>query len=182
MFKNRIAEIDALKKEIDNYRPLPQPCIPMLKEYFRIGLTYTSNALEGNTLTETETKVIIEDGLTIGGKTLKEHFEVIGHSEAYDFMWQKAHDQTISEQDILELHRLFYYRIDQENAGTYRTVPIIVTGTDFEFPKPSELFTLMKDFAQEIADARKTMHPVEFAAFVHVRLVTIHPFVDGNGR
>src|ERR1700733_8712245 len=173
IFKDRIADIDKIKNEIEQYRPLPPVIIPMLKEYFRIGLTYSSNALEGNTLTETETKVIIEDGLTIGGKTLREHFEVIGHSEAYDFMWQKAHDQSISEQDILELHRLFYYRIDQENAGVYRKVSVIVTGTDFEFPKPFELSLLMQDFAQEIIDARQTMHPVDFAAFLHVRLVTI---------
>src|SRR5579863_4551125 len=129
MFNDRIADIDKIRSEIDQYT-LPDYIKPMLKQYFRIGLTYSSNALEGNTLTETETKVIIEDGLTIGGKTLKEHFEVIGHSEAYDFMWSKAReDQIIFEQDILELHRLFYYRIDQENAGKYRTVSIIVTGT-----------------------------------------------------
>ena len=101
MFKDRIAEIDALKTEIGKLRPLPPYCIPMLKEYFRIGLTYTSNALEGNTLTETETKVIIEDGLTIGGKTMREHFEVIGHSQAYDFMWQKSQDIDFVETDIL---------------------------------------------------------------------------------
>src|ERR1700752_4176554 len=112
MLTNRITEIDRLKKEIDQYRPLPEPILPMLTEYFRIGLTYSSNALEGNTLTETETKVILEDGLTIGGKTLKEHFEVLGHSQAYDFMWHQAHNKQFTENDITELHRLFYYRID----------------------------------------------------------------------
>lgn len=90
MFNDRTADIDKIKHEIDQYRPLPVYFMPMLKEYFRIGLTYTSNALEGNTLTEVETKVILEEGLTIGGKTLKEHFEVVGHSQAYDFMWSKA--------------------------------------------------------------------------------------------
>src|SRR5579872_5033430 len=122
MFRNRIADIDKLKNEIDTFRPLPAHFIPMLKEYFRIGLTYSSNALEGNTLTETETKVILEDGLTIGGKTIHEHLEVLGHSQAYDFMYDKACDSSFSEQDICTLHRLFYYRIDQENAGQYRKV------------------------------------------------------------
>jgi len=184
MFKDRIADIDIIKNEIDQYRPLPDYCIPMLKEYFRIGLTYTSNALEGNTLTETETKVILEDGLTIGGKTVKEHLEVIGHGQAYDFMWRQAQnvDAELSEHDILELHRLFYYRIDQENAGNYRKVPIFVTGTDFEFPKPSEVPLLMQEFLQEIPQLKKKYHPVHFAALVHIKLVTIHPFVDGNGR
>src|SRR5260221_11268169 len=117
MFNDRIADIDKIKHEIDQYRPLPAHFMPMLKEYFRIGLTYSSNALEGNTLTETETKVIIEDGLTIGGKTLREHFEVVGHSQAYDFMWSKAQNDQFTEDDICKLHHLFYYRIDEKNSG-----------------------------------------------------------------
>jgi Fic family protein len=182
MFNDRTADIDKIKNEIDQHRPLLEHFMPMLKEYFRIGLTYSSNALEGNTLTETETKVILEDGLTIGGKTLREHFEVVGHSEAYDFMWSKAHDDQFSENDIKKLHHLFYYRIDEKNAGKYRTVPIFVSGTDFEFPKYSELLSLMHNFAQEIPQLKKQYHPVHFAAMVHIQLVTIHPFIDDNGR
>jgi len=182
MFKDRIAEIDNLKQEIDSYRPLPAPILPMLKEYFRIGLTYSSNALEGNTLTETETKVILEDGLTIGGKTLREHLEVAGHSKAYDFMLKQTHNTNLTEQDVRELHRLFYYLIDEKNAGTYRTVLIFVTGTDFEFAKPSEVPILMKKFMEDIPSYKEKYHPVHYAALVHAQLVTIHPFIDGNGR
>lgn len=182
MFKDRLVDIDALKNEIDQYRPLPAYCMPMLKEYFRIGLTYSSNALEGNTLTETETKVILEDGLTIGGKTIREHLEVLGHGQAYDFMLSQAHNKQFTVDDIIELHRLFYYRIDQENAGSYRKVPVFVTGTDFDFPKPSEVPVLMQEFLQKIPQLKSQYHPVHFAALVHAQLVTIHPFVDGNGR
>jgi Fic family protein len=182
MFKDRTADIDKLKNEIDQYSPLSSYFMLILKEYFRIGLTYSSNALEGNTLTETETKVILEDGLAIGGKTMKEHFEVVGHSQAYDFMWSKAQDDHFTESDIRELHHLFYYRIDEKNAGSYRTVPVCISGTDFEFPKPSWLATLMDKFIQEIPELRKQYHPVEFAAMVHVRFINIHPFIDGNGR
>lgn len=182
MFKNRIVEIDNLKKEIDQYRPLPSAILPMLKEYFRIGLTYTSNALEGNTLTETETKVILEDGLTIGGKTLKEHFEVIGHSKAYDFMMSLTQNNAFTESDILRLHYFFYYLIDEENAGKYRNLPIFVTGTDFEFPAFAEIPLLMQKLFQEAPEYQQTYHPVQYAALLHAKLVTIHPFIDGNGR
>jgi len=182
IFNDRIHDIDKVKNEIDQYRPLPAVIIPLLKEYFRIGLTYSSNALEGNTLTETETKVILEDGLTIGGKSLKEHFEVIGHSKAYDFMMSKASDTTISEEDICALYRFFYYLIDEENAGHYRKVPVFVTGTDFEFPKPAQVPVLMGEFAQEIPYLKEKYHPVHYAAIIHAKLATIHPFIDGNGR
>ena len=182
MFKDRIHEIDNLKKEIDQYQPFPPTILPMLKEYFRIGLTYSSNALEGNTLTETETKVILEDGLTIGGKTLKEHFEVIGHSKAYDFMMSLAQNNGFTEADICRLHYLFYYLIDEENAGKYRQVPIFVTGTDFEFASPLEIPLLMEKLFQEIPQYKNTYHPVHYSALIHAKLVTIHPFIDGNGR
>ena len=180
--KNRITDTDAIKREIDQYSPLSSYLFRMFKEYFRIGLTYSSNALEGNTLTETETKVILEDGLTIGGKTMLEHFEVVGHSQAYDFMWSKAQDVGFKQEDIRRLHHLFYYRINESDAGNYRKVPIFVTGTDFEFTKPSELSFLMDNFVQEIAQWKKQYHPVHFAALIHLHLVTIHPFIDGNGR
>lgn len=182
MFNDRIVDIDVIKNEIDQYRPLPEYLMPMLREYFRIGLTYSSNALEGNTLTETETKVIIEDGLTIGGKTLREHFEVVGHSQAYDFMWSKARDDRFTEDDIKKLHHLFYFRIDEKNAGNYRAVPVFISGTDFEFPTPASLLFLMEKFIQEILELKKDYHPVFFAALVHVHFVNIHPFIDGNGR
>lgn len=182
MFKDRTADIDKIKYEIDQYRPLPEYFMPMLKEYFRIGLTYSSNALEGNTLTETETKVILEDGLTIGGKTIKEHFEVVGHSQAYDFMWEKAQGKVFSEDDIRKLHYLFYYRIDEKNAGQYRKVPVFISGTDFEFPKSTELSLLMHNFLKEIPELKKKYHPVLLAALIHLKFVMIHPFIDGNGR
>ena len=86
-----LKEIDKLQAEINKYRPLDKKLIEQQKEYFRVGLTYTSNALEGNSLTETETKIVIEEGITIGGKPLKDHFEAIGHSEAFDFGQGKDH-------------------------------------------------------------------------------------------
>ena len=182
-FTNKIKECDQLKKKLDSHRPLPQNVVKQLKEYYKISLTYTSNAIEGNSLTESETKVVIEDGLTIGGKPLKDHLEALGHALAYDFIYDLASAQTdISERDILKLHQLFYEKIDEGNAGKYRQVPVFVSGTDFVFPAPSVVPTLMKDFVGAIGNQKKKLHPIDFAAWLHYRFVNIHPFIDGNGR
>lgn len=181
-FDSRIPDCDKLQKKIQAHRPLTSDELRQLREYYRIGLTWSSNALEGNSLTETETKVVIEDGITIGGKPLRDHYEAAGHSEAYDLLQRLAGGTAITEADILALHRLFYHRIDEDNAGKYRAVRIIVTGTDFAFPPPSRIKPLMKHFVSGIPALRETCHPVEVAALIHARLVNIHPFVDGNGR
>ena len=181
-YKNRIKEIDKLNKQIDQFRPINKNLSKQIKEYLRIGLTYSSNALEGNTLTETETKVVLEDGLTIAGKPLRDHFEASGHSEAFDAVYDLAKKKTISEKDILKIHKLFFYRIDRKNAGKYRSVPVIITGTDYLPPKPNEVPDLMKKFIKKLPTLRKKLHPVVYAATIHKELVDIHPFVDGNGR
>lgn len=180
-YQNRLSDNIALQDKIRSHRPLDAYEIKQLKEYFRIGLTYTSNALEGNSLTESETKVVLEDGITIGGKPLKDHFEAIGHSEAFDLLYRLAERQDISEDDILGLHRLFYYRIDSETAGKYRERNVIITGTDFTPPAPTAVPLAMQDFLGDLPSLRQ-LHPVEYAAMLHLNLVTIHPFIDGNGR
>ncbi|MFH0888099.1 MAG: Fic family protein [Planctomycetota bacterium] len=181
-YDNRIKEIDEFKKQIDKHRPFDKHTLEQLKEYYRIGLTYSSNALEGNSLTETETKIVLEDGITIGGKPMRDHYEAMGHSEAYDLLYRLSETTAITEKDILELHRLFYYRIDQSNAGYYRKEKVIITGTDFIPPPPAKVPQLMKKFILDIPKMRKKYHPVEFSALLHKEFVTIHPFTDGNGR
>lgn len=180
--KRKLSEIDGLQAEINAFRPLPDRVLRELREYYRIGLTYSSNALEGNSLTESETKVVIEEGLTIGGKPLRDHYEAVGHAEAYDLLFELSRKAGFNETDILTLHRLFFYRIDLQNAGKYRTVGVIITGTNFVPPGPDAVPSLMKKFVDGLPNLGKNNHPVEFAALVHLRLVTIHPFIDGNGR
>lgn len=177
-----LERIDQFKQMLSAKKPLTVAEVQQLKEYYRIGLTYTSNALEGNSLTETETKVVIEDGLTVSGKPLREHLEALGHAAAYDHLLTLVGQSNFNEVDLLQLHRLFYQRIDSAHAGVYRQDRIFVTGTDFKFPDPAEVPELMKEFIDQLAEQEKRLHPVEYAAWVHVRFVTIHPFIDGNGR
>ena len=163
-------------------RPLPAATLKSLREYYRVGLTYTSNALEGNSLTESETKVVIEDGLTIGGKPLRDIYEATGHAKAYDFLYEISKERPVSESDILELHRLFYSQIDKDNAGVWRKVPVFISGSHRALPAPEKVPSLMAGFVKWMAENEGRLHPVEFAALVHQQSVYIHPFVDGNGR
>ena len=173
---------DAQKKAIDIMRPFEGETLRQLREYYRIGLTWTSNALEGNSLTEIETKVLLEDGLTVGGKPLSDIFEALGHSKAYDYMFQLLDKKSITVEDIKNLHCLFYRLIDEERAGMWRNSNIIVTGSDHVFPAPDELNELMTELEIWIKNERKLIHPIRFAAMLHLKFVTIHPFIDGNGR
>jgi Fic family protein len=183
MSENNIYKrLDDYKAEIDKIRPFEGESLRQLRDYYRIGLTYTSNAIEGNSLTEIETKVLIEDGLTVGGKPLRDSFEAVGHAAAYDYMFGLINSRDITINDIKTLHRLFYQKIDETRAGVWRDVPIIVTGTDYKFPAPRNLERLMNELEAWANENRSKMHPVEFAAMLHLKFVTIHPFIDGNGR
>jgi Fic family protein len=175
-------KLAAYKKAIDAARPFKGETLRELREYYRIGLTYSSNAIEGNSLTEVETKVLLEDGLTVGGKPLRDMYEAVGHSAAYDYMLTLTEGKNITADNIKTLHHLFYRNIDEKHAGVWRDIPVIVTGTDYVFPLPKELPRLMGELEEWITDNREKMQPIEFAAMLHLKFVTIHPFVDGNGR
>ena len=180
--KDIFKEIDALQKEINSYRPLNAHLLKQIREYYRIGLTYTSNALEGNTLTESETKIVLEEGITIGGKPLKDHLEALGAAEAYDYLYTLAQEKTIREDNIERLHRLIFFRIDELDAGRYRKHKALITGSKYPLPKPGDLPSLMKNLIPNMDELRKKKHPVEAAALFHKEFVFIHPFTDGNGR
>lgn len=179
---NVILEIDRLQNEINSYRPFSKGLLKQLKEYFRIGLTYTSNALEGNSLTETETKIVLEDGLTIAGKPIRDYYEALGHSEAYDLIYTLAKRKAVTENDIKKIHKLFYSRIDIKRAGKYRKEKVIVTGSRYNLPNPEKVPGLMTEFVANLSVLEKRCHPVEFSARAHKDFVFIHPFIDGNGR
>lgn len=182
--QNILKRIDEYKNLIDTKRPLKPEEVKELDDYFRIGTTYSSNALEGNTLTITETKVLLEDGITVGGKPIKDCYEATGHAKAYDYMLKIARSDffSFSEDMIKELHRLFYLNIDADNAGKYRHHQVFITGTDYVPPAQEKVPQLMTELITELNNKSNKLHPVMLAAYAHKRLVDIHPFTDGNGR
>ncbi len=171
------------KKQLDAFRPLPDALVRNLDDWFRVELTYTSNAIEGNTLTRRETALVVEKGLTVGGKSLTEHLEATNHAHALD--WVKDQVQrtpaSLTEKDILHIHDIILKGIDDANAGHYRSVPVRISGSAVVLPNPRKVPDLMAEFVAWFSEATD-MHPIELAAEAHYRLVTIHPFVDGNGR
>jgi Fic family protein len=175
---------DELREKIKAHRPLSDIELKSINNYFKIGYTYSTNALEGNTLDLTETKILIEDGITIAGKPLKDSIEARDGALAYDFMLEfcKNADAAITEEVILDLHRLIYGGTDAKHAGVYRNVQVYITGTEYKPPKPADIPKQMQGFIKEIEKFKKELHPIEQAAMTHKRLVDIHPFVDGNGR
>ena len=175
-------DCDLYAARIAAMRPFPKETLKSLRDYYRVGLTYTSNALEGNSLTESETKVVIEDGLTIGGKPLRDVYEATGHAKAYDHLYSLVKDNPITEEDILELHRLVYAEVDPEHAGSWRQVRVFISGSRRVLPAPEKVPELVADFVKWMAANEGKLHPIEFAALVHQKFVYIHPFVDGNGR
>ena len=154
-----------------------------VQEALAIEYTYESNRIEGNTLTLQETQLVIEKGLTIGGKPLKEHLEAINHNEAIDFIGELVKKESVLDESTLkQIHSIILKSIDRENAGVYRKVPVLISGSTHTPPQPYLLQKLMEDYFQFYEESRKSMHPVVLAAEMHERLVTIHPFIDGNGR
>lgn len=175
------AEIDQLKTQLDNLRPLPENTVRTLHEQQVLEWTYHSNAIEGNTLTLKETKVVLE-GITIGGKPLREHFEVINHKDAIDYVEAIVNNrETLDEWQIKSIHQLVLKNIDTKNAGAYRQENVVIAGAEHRPPNFLKLPELMADLMTWYKNAEH-LHPVECAARLHVDFVGIHPFVDGNGR
>ncbi len=171
------------KKILDKRRPFDVALVKNLEEWFKIKLTYTSNAIEGNTLSRAETALVVEKGLTIGGKTIVEHLEATNHAAALDFIKEqiKRKPSDLRERDILKIHEIILDKIDRENAGIYRRVAVRIAGSAVVMPNPRKVQTLMDEFLSWLENETK-MHAVELAAEAHYRFVTIHPFTDGNGR
>lgn len=175
--------IDNLKEKWQSEKPLKGIQLQKMQEYFNIKYTYDSNRIEGNTLSLQETQLVINKGFTISGKSMKEHLEAINHAEAIDFMIDMVSGrEEINKRNLLDIHRLVLKSIDTENAGKYRTVPVMISGSEHVPPQPYLIEKMMEDYFNHYEKQKKIMHPVILAAEMHERLVSIHPFIDGNGR
>lgn len=179
----QLETIDSLLAQLKTLEPLPAAQIKNLEDFYKVELTYTSNAIEGNTLTRAETAQVVEKGLTIEGKQLSEHLEAINHAEALDYVRELTDKKRsqLTQTDLLNIHRLILQRIDDTNAGKYRTAAVRIAGSDVILPNPLKIPELMDGFFEWLTTTTET-HPAKIAVDAHFKLVSIHPFTDGNGR
>ena len=177
---NLLTAIGAKKERLDQLRPLTAGALTQLQKYYDVELTYTSNAIEGNTLTHRETAEVIEHGVTVGGKPLRDHLEAVDHYEAVQWMREQAAQTTpLGESAVCELHRRIVARSQPAIAGVYSRHPRRIAGSPVIFPNPLKIPQLMEEFGARLASASAT--PAQ-AFEGHFRLTAIHPFSDGNGR
>ncbi|MCC5924125.1 MAG: Fic family protein [Crocinitomicaceae bacterium] len=194
--KNRLEVVEftpALKSMLDELndkrliweakKPLEAIQLEKMRDYFHTAYTFESNRIEGNTLTLSETHLVINEGVTIGGKSMREHLEVINHQEAIalilELVQQKIH---LNAYYLKQIHSIVLNGIDKRNAGVYRSVPVRISGSEHVPPEPYLIEKLMEDYFLFYETQKDQLHPVVLAAEMHERLVTIHPFIDGNGR
>ena len=172
--------IEEKRARLEALRPLAGRSLAALAHWYDVELTWSSNAIEGNTLSRSETAIVLEKGITIGGKPLKDHLEAIGHRDALGCVRALAAEtRPIRETDIRTIHRLVLQRVGREDAGRYSAHQRAIAGSPFVLPSPTEIPPLMGDFAQWLA----TAPPGADTAFAaQARLVAIHSFSDGNGR
>ena len=175
-----LKKIDRLKSELNKFRNQDSHRIAQALE---LEYTFESNRIEGNTLTLRETDLVVNEGMTISGKSMREHLEAINHKDAVEFVKHLVEkDTVITERAILSLHNLVLRGIDTSMAGKYRHVQVLIQGSSHVPPQPYLVPKQMEDFLFWYQEHATRMHPVVLAAEMHERLVTIHPFIDGNGR
>jgi fido (protein-threonine AMPylation protein)/transcriptional regulator with XRE-family HTH domain len=178
--KSFLKGIDVSKKKLNKFRKFDSYRIAQALE---LEYTFESNRIEGNTLTLRETDLVINEGLTISGKSMREHLEAINHAEAVELVKDVVQKKiAFTERILLQLHHLVLKSIDAANAGKYRSVQVMIKGSKHLPPQPILVPKQMEDYFIWYNKNKKVMHPVLLAAEMHERLVTIHPFIDGNGR
>ncbi len=175
-----LSEIDHLRERLDMARLLERDSV---RDALLVEYAYESNRIEGNSLTLRETDLVIHKGLTVGGKSMREHLEAINHHEASLLLLDLVRRQEpFTERILKQLNALVLHGIDHENAGRYRTVSVLISGSRHVPPDPLQVAPLVESVFQEFVAWEKALHPVVLAAEIHERIAHLHPFVDGNGR
>jgi Fic family protein len=179
-----LQQADTLKTRLQHVRPLDCEALNKIKSALEIEYTFESNRIEGNTLTLQETALVVSEGVTVGGKSMKEHLEAINHAQAIEFIKEIAiSNMDITERTVKEIHALILHGINREQAGQYRNVPVMIVGSRHVPPQPYLIVPQMEQFIRDYNSLQDSgTHPVLIAAFLHDELVKIHPFIDGNGR
>ncbi|MHB9144748.1 MAG: Fic family protein [Symbiobacteriia bacterium] len=175
--------LSAQQAQIAAARPLPPATLRSLLDDFLIRYAHETTALEGNTLTLHETQVVLEQGITVAGKTLREHLEVVNVRDAWEWLNGLVQEsRPITEEAILKLHEVLMKGILADEAGTYRRVPVFIRGSRHVPPNWVKVPDLMAAFAARLQAGPGDKHPIRFAAEAHIELGAVHPFTDGNGR
>ncbi len=171
------------KNQLDAMRPFPNAALKNIKESLTLEWTYNSNSIEGNTLTLQETKMVIEEGFTIKGKSLREHFEAVNHHDAIEFVESLVkNNYTLTDKDILTVHGMVLQKIEKEFVGRYRNAGVRISGANFIPPNALKVDSYMIDLIEWLNDKTVEINLIVKAAIFHHRFVWIHPFFDGNGR
>lgn len=185
--QEKLKQLINKKQELDKQKPLTPEVLKNLEGWLKVELTYSSNAIEGNILTRLETAEVIERGVSaiLKGKSIQDQLEAINHAKAVEFVRnlakEKKSHQFITEENIKAIHKIILASINDEWAGKYRESEVFINGANVEFPLPRDVPYHMVEFIQWL-DTQQNVHPVQVAADAHFKFVSIHPFVDGNGR
>jgi Fic family protein len=178
-----IERLASKKALLDEQRPLPDFIVQKIKEGLNVEWTYNSNSIEGNTLSLNETKIVLEEGITIGGKSLREHFEITNHHEAIEFLEGLAKPKyVLTERDVLDVHELVMSKIAKDFAGRIRNVPVRITGANFTPPSVAKVPEMLTELIDFVNENPLKLNDVLLTSLFHHRFVWIHPFIDGNGR
>lgn len=171
------------KQHLQTSRPLPAIALNKIRESLSIEWTYNSNSIEGNTMSLRETQMVLQEGITVKGKSLREHFETHNHDKAIDYLYSIINETYILRSiDILSLHGLVLRSIEEDFAGRIRNGGVRITGANFTPPNANKVPDLLDELIDFINTNPLNLNAIELATIFHHKLVWIHPFFDGNGR
>ncbi|KEZ21900.1 hypothetical protein HS327_01660 [Glaesserella parasuis] len=179
---NKLNQIEHLKNQLAQYRPLSTAEVQRLREEFVIESSYNSNAIEGNTITLRETVLILKEGITIAEKPIREHLDIIGFKDAFNYIYELvANNEPLTERTIKDIHSLVLMG-SAENRGVYRKIPVRILGAENEPTAPYLIAEEMQRLIEKYQQKLTTLHPIEAISWLHLAFESIHPFIDGNGR